>query len=573
MRTFGARQKSTQGTQSAWPNRALSQPGCEARLIPNLQRSLDDQTPEQLPRAHEPEDKLPTSGLTHFGYDFSRIPAHSDARTSIQQKLQASTRRDSHAQEGNAGGEPALESRRTERAKADDSGRVAAPPIVHEALRSNGQPLDVQARKFIEPRFGHDLSQVRIHADGLAAKAASAIAARAFTVNRDIVFGADEYAPHTESGRRLLSHELTHVVQQQAGVHLKNGVGRAGDAYETHADAVADLVVKGKQAKPLLQQMPGAAGSHAQSKAGAVMLSPDQPVQMQLGPKQAPASSSPLGFQLPQLDLAGLSGAIMVWIPSDQARQRMAKKLAHEYYTAKHPEAKDPTPQDAQPKASKPDYSKSKATGKKNAPGGPKAQAEPTPKYDWKSVATPATESPAPVPTYLPTTTSSLPVSEPDEQRVSEAIYNSLDQITTGKGDKLTDWTLKDSSEGGESKEEEKLGDDLKNKAVDIGADFFTDKIQNIYIREVTSISINIARADLVGIATMATPGLGEAIFAFTLLIDVINLLAGGDKKSEDAEIMADVIAYFQVKEIEKSPRQYFQRHIPNPLDLDPLQR
>ena len=66
----------------------------------------------------------------------------------------------------------------------------------------------------MEPRFGHDFGQVRIHSDRRAAESAAAVDARAFTVGHKIVMGAGEYAPGTAEGQRLLAHELTHVVQQ-----------------------------------------------------------------------------------------------------------------------------------------------------------------------------------------------------------------------------------------------------------------------------------------------------------------------------------------------------------------------
>jgi hypothetical protein len=90
------------------------------------------------------------------------------------------------------------------------------PSIVSDVLRSPGKPLDPTARAFFEPRFGRDFSQVRIHADDKAAASARAVDAFAYTVGRDIVFGASQFAPGTDSGRRLLAHELTHAVQQSA---------------------------------------------------------------------------------------------------------------------------------------------------------------------------------------------------------------------------------------------------------------------------------------------------------------------------------------------------------------------
>jgi hypothetical protein len=72
-------------------------------------------------------------------------------------------------------------------------------------------------RAFFEPRFGATLDGVRIHTDSRAVASARAVHARAFTVGRDVVFGAGAYAPETARGRRLLAHELTHVLQQSGG--------------------------------------------------------------------------------------------------------------------------------------------------------------------------------------------------------------------------------------------------------------------------------------------------------------------------------------------------------------------
>ncbi|MDJ0836712.1 MAG: DUF4157 domain-containing protein [Acidobacteriota bacterium] len=82
------------------------------------------------------------------------------------------------------------------------------------AQRSGGRPLDATTRAFFEPRFGYDFSNVRIHSGEQAASTAESLNARAYTLGRDIVFGRNNYAPQTEDGKRLLAHELTHVVQQ-----------------------------------------------------------------------------------------------------------------------------------------------------------------------------------------------------------------------------------------------------------------------------------------------------------------------------------------------------------------------
>jgi hypothetical protein len=98
--------------------------------------------------------------------------------------------------------------------KADGPAKVAyAPPIVNEVLRSPGQALDPEARAFLEPRFGYDFGRVRIHTDTKAAQSARSVDAKAFTVRNHIVFAGGRFAPSTLEGRRLLAHELAHVVQ------------------------------------------------------------------------------------------------------------------------------------------------------------------------------------------------------------------------------------------------------------------------------------------------------------------------------------------------------------------------
>jgi len=89
-----------------------------------------------------------------------------------------------------------------------------APPVVAEALRTSGRPLGESERSWAEGHFHRDLGGVRIHDDTRAAGAARALQAQAYTVGRDIVFGAGRYAPGTSAGRGLLAHELTHVMQQ-----------------------------------------------------------------------------------------------------------------------------------------------------------------------------------------------------------------------------------------------------------------------------------------------------------------------------------------------------------------------
>lgn len=124
------------------------------------------------------------------------------------------------------------------------TGGFEAPPIVHEVLRSPGRPLDAVARAFMEPRFGHDFSKVRVHTDATAAESARAVGARAYTVGSNVVFGAGEFAPGSRRGQRLLGHELTHVVQQVTNVLARNpnktALEEAGKTGETIVGDVSD---------------------------------------------------------------------------------------------------------------------------------------------------------------------------------------------------------------------------------------------------------------------------------------------------------------------------------------------
>lgn len=128
-------------------------------------------------------------------------------------------------------------------------GEGEVPPVVHEVLRSPGQPLDPAARNFFEPRFGHDFSQVRVHTDAKAAESAWAVNALAYTVGRDVVFGAGQHMPTSSTGRGLLAHELTHVVQQRntaVGPPQRLEIATAvGSASEIEAERASSAAVSG----------------------------------------------------------------------------------------------------------------------------------------------------------------------------------------------------------------------------------------------------------------------------------------------------------------------------------------
>ncbi len=98
--------------------------------------------------------------------------------------------------------------------QATPKARATAAERAVDNLKGGGEPLPEATRAYFEPRLGHDFDDVRVHTDAQAAESAREIGATAFTTGRDIVFGSGKYAPATVEGKRLLAHELTHVVQQ-----------------------------------------------------------------------------------------------------------------------------------------------------------------------------------------------------------------------------------------------------------------------------------------------------------------------------------------------------------------------
>ena len=116
------------------------------------------------------------------------------------------------------------------------------PPIVNEVLASPGQPLDRLTRKAMQARFDQDFSHVRVHSDARAGDSAKAVSAKAYTVGPNIVFGRDRYSPDTSEGKRLLAHELAHVVQQGRGGAAP--VKRRDGPLEADADRAATTVAQ-----------------------------------------------------------------------------------------------------------------------------------------------------------------------------------------------------------------------------------------------------------------------------------------------------------------------------------------
>jgi hypothetical protein len=174
-------------TRNHSAQRQSAAPFNSGHRITELQRSIGNQAVQRLINSH-----------------------HIQAKLNVQRKCTECEEKEAE--------DPALQ-----RSATDSTPTASAPSSVHDVLRSPGQPLDASTRAFMEPRFGHDFSDVRIHTDKKAADSARSVNARAYTVGRDVVFGDAGYAPGSSEGRKLLAHELTHTIQQGASNSL---VGR-----------------------------------------------------------------------------------------------------------------------------------------------------------------------------------------------------------------------------------------------------------------------------------------------------------------------------------------------------------
>ncbi|MBK1701467.1 eCIS core domain-containing protein [Thiococcus pfennigii] len=131
------------------------------------------------------------------------------------------------------------------------------PASVEQTLARPGVPLEPALRREMESRFGHDFGRVRVHCDAAAARSAREVDAAAYTVGHDLVFGAGRYDVDTTQGRRLIAHELTHVVQQSGPVVA---VGRCGSgscqAVQDHSMLIQRQSVAARADEPLAGDPP-----------------------------------------------------------------------------------------------------------------------------------------------------------------------------------------------------------------------------------------------------------------------------------------------------------------------------
>ena len=194
-----------------------------------------------------------------------------------------------------------------QRRASNESAAGEAPPIVHDVLRSAGQPLDSETRAFFEPRFGRDFSAVRVHTNDEAARSAQAVGALAYTVGRDVVFGQGQYAPSTTSGRHLLAHEFAHTIQQSRGLTSQSQlrVDDPSSAAEQEATETADAAMNGR-APELMQK---AFGLARQTPAPAPHVQPPSPPPPKTAPPKAPATTGSFSVAMTPFT-TGVSGTI-----------------------------------------------------------------------------------------------------------------------------------------------------------------------------------------------------------------------------------------------------------------------
>lgn len=125
--------------------------------------------------------------------------------------------------------------------KDNGGGSAAVPDSVYRTISSAGSQMDPHTQQFMESRFDRDFSNVQIHTDAQAQQSARSINALAYTVGNHVVFGNGQYAPSTTEGKKLLAHELTHVVQQDMAKQSDAQVQTKADSEYTKGEALAYL--------------------------------------------------------------------------------------------------------------------------------------------------------------------------------------------------------------------------------------------------------------------------------------------------------------------------------------------
>lgn len=182
----------------------------------------------------------PESGF--MARDFSRVPTLHSLRQVIQRQ---ETSNPPEMEEELKKQQGQVQTKRSQTGTTAGLGLTQPVESAINRMRGQGAPLDAGVQRQMESAIGADFSRVRVHANAEADSLNRSVNALAFTTGDDIFFRSGMHAPHTQSGRGLLAHELTHVVQQSGASPSSQGLvlGPANDAYEQEADRVANSVV------------------------------------------------------------------------------------------------------------------------------------------------------------------------------------------------------------------------------------------------------------------------------------------------------------------------------------------
>ena len=246
MRSFSKKPPSAQQTtcaKSSKPSSSFSGHTRQVRSILHPHCTRGNRVVQRLPWADSAGPEVEANaGTARFAGDLSQKPLHSGMPKRIQWKLKVNAPGDEYEQEADrvadqllrdpepgvhlspisgeklshgSGGQSDHNQPAINRVRASGAPEAIVPSVVAEVASSPGCSLEAATQELMESRFGHDFSEVRVHTDVRAGESARALGARAYTVGPEIVFGAGEYAPGTAEGRRLLAHELVHVIQQE----------------------------------------------------------------------------------------------------------------------------------------------------------------------------------------------------------------------------------------------------------------------------------------------------------------------------------------------------------------------
>jgi hypothetical protein len=402
-----------------------------------------------------------------------------------------------HTRYANAG---AAADRSEQEAKRNGPQGEHVPDVASEGIAGPSAPLP--HLKTIQRSFGtHDISGVEAHISSQAADANRALGAVGYAVGNHVAFAAPPDL-HTAA------HEAAHIVQQRKGVQLSGGAARAGDNYERHADAVADQVVNGQQAGPLLDRSPGYAGKPREGAtgAGAVQKS-DQPVQMQTARKQTQTTQpgQPTDPKQPQEDKLAearrerFQQILKEWMLMDAIKGPVVHKLTEGYL---------------------------------NRPGKLKMS-------DRVILDTPYGGNKV------------IPAHEPTYKEVYIALYNAIDMKKIGKGYSPTDWEWSGAPRGKQKTPDQKL--------LETGEFAATEYLQNKAEKTAVKATVKwLTDRSLVATATLLVEAavIVEVIGVVTLVLGVVELLKSLGEPSElspyqqkNADIVSSVKAWLQGKE------------------------